>query len=1188
MKNIKIVIFTIILFFTFFFPLKADWTYMVYIAADNSLSSAAPVDINEMETAADNANVDIIVLVDLKTAPGSDSKVYHIRHDNLINKITSPTIHSSIPWWPVDDELNTADWTVADSFFLWAMRNYPSDHYAITFWNHGGGMFKDNNWKGDTRAICWDDTDGNGDYIDNGEVREILNQLYVENEDSKIDLVGFDVCIQGAIESHFQIADYANVSVMSPANEPNNGWDWTFLGELTSTPTMNARTLGDHIVTYFGNFYPSTDATLSAIDCDTLLNIFMPSFNTFTSELYKYMYYYTPEIITCRQSCDTLINNDPNYGGPTPDLKEFINNIFLDLSLPSSLRNAALDLNSKFGRMIISNFSRGYTSNGATIWFPQAAPACGYSFAGDNWVAYNSMLVFDNTQWDEFLLEYADPWPRPLGYDSEISTSPTTLQFTHTLKKCRAINESTTQMDILNRHSNNIIKDYNKNIIDNPIENNITIRKFKSNNIFSDISKALEPETLLYYVGASYYWKCPDTYGCTKQTERFTPNYDEDSLIAFRFHTYSVQSGTPDIRIRVYNDNAGYPGTVLDSIDIPFDNIIWNDWNEVNLSSMGLVFNSGVDFYISVDVVVSSGDTISVLSDDGNSGSGRSYDFYNGAWETMLEGWGDDVDFLYEAILVHEYVPPIPYSSTFAISNGSSVIDKLEVYNILAINNSTWIDSIVPTRFNVNPGNSQIVTVYIDASGLAEGCYSDRLYILNSDDTDNPQIEYVSLDIIGSSNISISFDRDTVKIVYPINKTNKRETTSDNINDNPPANRICTPKDPSNIHLIDGLSIGNDFKGFRSQQQDILQYNVSLSYIWQNPDTFNDFDQGVRFTPTFDNETLSVFSFIPYDLLGGPFDIRVKVWDVGSDRYPNSVLGYIDIGTDTLNFHSGSTVYWNDIDLSSLGLVFNHNEDFYITLENLGSDGDTFTIISDNGTSYYNRSVEYYDTLGWGTMLGDWGAPYNFAYAAILNYEGNNTDTALFYIRNSLSSSSNLVVNDAYLENKSTWVKTISMPSLVAAPGESLAVYITVDTTGLLDEIYRDTIIFISNATNETKANNSIYILLDYNTGLHSGISTIVNKKLTSKLSLIATKNPFIHTTDLRFALPSECDVNITIYDISGKKLNELTNKKYTAGIYKIKWDGKDSNRKTLPSGFYFAKMTTGNKSLSTKIIKLH
>jgi len=389
----------------FYLPLNASWTYMVYIAADNNLSSYANSDISEMEQASDNSNVNIIVLVD--QSGNGDSKIIKV-HNGGYDVIT-PT---SASWWPSDNELNTADWNTAKDFFLWAMQNYPADHYALTFWDHGGGIFKDNNEKKpgpNSRAVCWDDTNGGSDYISSGEVRQILQALYTQNGNQKIDLVGYDVCIVGALETHYQTADMVHVSVASGASEPGDGWDWSFLKELANNPDMNAPSLGDYIVQYFGNYYSSTNSTLGALDDDTLNAVFMPAFNTFVSELYNNMYDYETEIQTDRNNCSESMNDDPSYGGPTPDFRDFASRIANNASLPTSLRNAATDVVNAFDRTVINSYSRGYTFNGAAIWFPKSAPSCGSSWAGDNWTAYGNMIEFHNTQWDEFLLQYANP-----------------------------------------------------------------------------------------------------------------------------------------------------------------------------------------------------------------------------------------------------------------------------------------------------------------------------------------------------------------------------------------------------------------------------------------------------------------------------------------------------------------------------------------------------------------------------------------------------------------------------------------------------------------------------------------------------------------------------------------------------------------------------------------------------------
>jgi len=68
--------------------------------------------------------------------------------------------------------------------------------------------------------------------------------------------------------------------------------------------------------------------------------------------------------------------------------------------------------------------------------------------------------------------------------------------------------------------------------------------------------------------------------------------------------------------------------------------------------------------------------------------------------------------------------------------------------------------------------------------------------------------------------------------------------------------------------------------------------------------------------------------------------------------------------------------------------------------------------------------------------------------------------------------------------------------------------------------------------------------------------------------------------------LPNKAKVTLSIYDISGKKVNTLVDREYNSGRYTMKWNGEDSNGKKLPGGFYFARIKAGNKSMITKIVK--
>lgn len=75
--------------------------------------------------------------------------------------------------------------------------------------------------------------------------------------------------------------------------------------------------------------------------------------------------------------------------------------------------------------------------------------------------------------------------------------------------------------------------------------------------------------------------------------------------------------------------------------------------------------------------------------------------------------------------------------------------------------------------------------------------------------------------------------------------------------------------------------------------------------------------------------------------------------------------------------------------------------------------------------------------------------------------------------------------------------------------------------------------------------------------------------------------NPFNPSTTIRFDLPEQGKVNLSVYNILGEKVEELVNETYDAGKYSIDFTSKD-----LSSGTYFCKFEVDNKYVEiTKMI---
>ena len=77
-----------------------------------------------------------------------------------------------------------------------------------------------------------------------------------------------------------------------------------------------------------------------------------------------------------------------------------------------------------------------------------------------------------------------------------------------------------------------------------------------------------------------------------------------------------------------------------------------------------------------------------------------------------------------------------------------------------------------------------------------------------------------------------------------------------------------------------------------------------------------------------------------------------------------------------------------------------------------------------------------------------------------------------------------------------------------------------------------------------------------------------------------AYPNPFNPSTNISYLLPEDKHVNVSIYDLDGRKVETLVQSKMPAGNYTIKWNATD-----LASGVYFVKLDAGEFTQTQKLM---
>jgi len=143
------------------------------------------------------------------------------------------------------DELHIADTatnasmgdpdTLAD-FLSYCETNYPADHKALVFWDHGGGSGS---------GICYDEIYDN-DYLTLPELQNAFASVYGEpGMEMPFELIGFDACLMATIDVAAICSGYAGYMVASEETEPGLGWMYSgWMGALAGNTGMDGAELG--------------------------------------------------------------------------------------------------------------------------------------------------------------------------------------------------------------------------------------------------------------------------------------------------------------------------------------------------------------------------------------------------------------------------------------------------------------------------------------------------------------------------------------------------------------------------------------------------------------------------------------------------------------------------------------------------------------------------------------------------------------------------------------------------------------------------------------------------------------------------------------------------------------------------------------------------------------------------------
>jgi uncharacterized protein (DUF1330 family) len=81
--------------------------------------------------------------------------------------------------------------------------------------------------------------------------------------------------------------------------------------------------------------------------------------------------------------------------------------------------------------------------------------------------------------------------------------------------------------------------------------------------------------------------------------------------------------------------------------------------------------------------------------------------------------------------------------------------------------------------------------------------------------------------------------------------------------------------------------------------------------------------------------------------------------------------------------------------------------------------------------------------------------------------------------------------------------------------------------------------------------------------------------------------NPFNPMTRIRFGLPHASQVEIAIFDISGRRVTTLVSEAFQAGVHEVTWTGRNDNGEAQASGIYFYRLRSETFTQTRKMTLL-
>jgi len=374
-------------------PSTAQWTYMVYMGADNNLSYSGLKDLNEMESVGSTGDMQIVLQAEFSSryTPGVPTNTLRF----LVQKDNNPD-NVNLNAGESIGNVDMGNPATLTAFIQWAKQKYPAEHYALVIWDHGGGWKDRLEKQPDSmlRGAVQDETSGS--FMSLPDLAKAVRDSGVH-----FDVINFDACLMAMYEVAYEFKGLTDYMVFSEQTEPGDGDPYdTILSALASDPSMNAQSLAKMIVDKYNLFFANGTresttkaavdmARLSTLDTNLLAlitalkndNSSLPVMQAARSNTLQYAYKSNHDIW---QVCD--------YLGKSP--------------AGTTVKSAAAEVKTAITSMVINNKTTGSdmaNSRGLAVYLPLASETNASQLADYAKLACNQTRAAGSGTWGSYI-----------------------------------------------------------------------------------------------------------------------------------------------------------------------------------------------------------------------------------------------------------------------------------------------------------------------------------------------------------------------------------------------------------------------------------------------------------------------------------------------------------------------------------------------------------------------------------------------------------------------------------------------------------------------------------------------------------------------------------------------------------------------------------------------------------------